>query len=270
MKFALLVRMIAASLIFLLFFLWISPRFNNNELPKNMLLNSKRVLIVFAHTDDEVTNSGFLSELARSGAQLTIVTLTDGRANPESNLAVCKIKDIWKCRQAELYKSAEIIGIKRVVTPEFPDSNLDMHEDAASEVVKNLIFQERPDLLFTMEPSGLNGNRDHIAAHRIAMKALKKSGLNSDLKVILSTLPFPLSLVLKSQMNTAYAQKYSFKLKKEVIQRKIKDVEVHASQAVTMQKVTGGLGPKALFYWINYESYFILEGEKLSQFLNDF
>lgn len=245
-------------------FCYFSPALNSeNFYPQN--LTPRSFLMVFAHADDEVTNAGFISRMTWLAPQSTIITLTDGRANEKSQWEACAEDDMFSCRTRELRASAANLGIKEVLTPGFADSKLSESMEAASDFVAQQIRAQKPDVVLTMEPSGLNHHADHMAAYTITMKALAKSSFLTP-TVVLSTLPFPIDLVLKSDMPSRYL-KQTFSLSNNEVDRKIVSARAHASQTSTIEEISFGLGPRILFSWINKESYFVLRGTELKDYL---
>lgn len=235
---------------------------------ENFLDAPKRLLVVFAHTDDEVTNAGLIRHLANQGSQITFLTLTDGAANPQSNLNACAAREsITDCRIRELKNSANLLGAKRVETPLLPDSALMHHLAQAAEHVKKEIELSEPNAILTMEPSGLNGLEDHRAAFLAVAAALKDSPHKPSL--LLSTLPWPLSVFLPSRIPEKFQQKIRvFSTLGELKKFKVASALLHKSQASTIQGLTLGLGPEFLFGWIDFETYSIHEIADLSDLIS--
>lgn len=249
---------ICAFFVILLTLIALSPTLFKLTHPRENFLDApKRLLVVFAHTDDEVTNSGLIRHLANQGSQITLLTLTDGTANPQSNLNECATgESITDCRIRELKNSANLLGAKRVQTPLLPDSALMHHLPQAAEHVKKEIEYSQPDAILTMEPSGLNGLEDHRAAFLSVAAALKDSPHKP--RLLLSTLPWPISAFLPSRIPEKFQQNVRvFSTRGELKKIKVADALLHRSQASTIQGLTLGLGPDFLFGWIDFETYSI-------------
>ncbi len=113
-----------------------------------MAEKATRVLVFGAHPDDaEVHAGGLLVRLCRNGAQVRIVSVTDGRSGhhelPPNELALI--------RRAEAQRAGERIGAEYVVW-DFPDGSLE-----ASLTVRSAIIGEMrsfgPDLVLTHRPN---------------------------------------------------------------------------------------------------------------------
>jgi LmbE family N-acetylglucosaminyl deacetylase len=228
----------------------------------------QRLLVVFAHTDDEVTNAGLIRYWARLGSEIKILTLTDGSANPHSDLTACQPKEtITQCRMRELSFSAQLLGIRHIHTPQLPDSKLMEHLSTATSLVRQELSIFKPDAVLTMEPSGLNHLPDHKAAYLSVARAFSQSPHPS--KVFLSVLPPPLSWFLHSRIPEKFKNQIKvFELSEELIQLKVEDALIHKSQAATINGISLGLGPERLFRWIDFETYSIHESAELADVLD--
>ncbi|MEN9529589.1 MAG: hypothetical protein RI932_1462 [Pseudomonadota bacterium] len=254
----------------ILVLLALSPRYfeMRNEV-LNFAQPVQRVLVVFAHPDDEVTNSGLIRHLADSGAEITLLTLSDGSANPQSDMTACSGHEyISECRIEELKAAAQLLGIKRVVTPMLPDSALIHHLPQAIQSISEEIVNQRPDIILTMEPSGLNGQEDHRAVFPAVAQAVKRT--RHSVKILLSTLPWPISVFLPSRIpEPLRANLRVFPTPEYLRAVKSNVAEAHKSQQRTIQGLTLGLGPKILFNWLSFETYSVVGSHDLDVFLKN-
>jgi LmbE family N-acetylglucosaminyl deacetylase len=225
----------------------------------------QRLLIVFAHTDDEVTNAGLIRHWANQGTEIKILTLTDGSANPDSDLSVClPTETITQCRMRELADSARFLGIRHIKTPLLPDSKLIDHLPQATRIVEEELDTFKPEAVLTMEPSGLNGLSDHRAAFLAVAGASSKAA--HQFKTFLSVLPPPFVWILKSKIPAAFEEQLQvFPTNSLLIESKVSVAAAHRSQAATIRGLTLGLGAERLFSWINFETYSVHKSEVLEQ-----
>ncbi|NBW80453.1 hypothetical protein EBR21_01745 [bacterium] len=260
---------VSALLLGFLFLLFASPKlFRIRHAESNSFPAPARLLIVFAHTDDEVTNSGLIRHWANEGSQIQILTLTDGAANPKSDLTVCRSEEnITQCRLRELHDSAKILGIGGISTPKLPDSKLMEHLEKATYEVQSLLMSFQPDAILTMEPSGLNGLADHRAAFLSVANALRNSQQDTP-RIYLSTLPPPFSWVLHSRLSEQFSSRVNvFPTHNNLIEVKVADALAHRSQASTINGISLGLGPERLFSWIDFETYSIHPAHEIGQLI---
>lgn len=223
------------------------------------LTSFRRTTIVLAHMDDEINATGLLSRLRQAGSELDIVVLTDGAANPWTDERVLAGRTHFECRRDELFEAMRVLEISASTLPAYPDSALEQHLAEATALLTQHFAARAPQLVLTFEPSGLNGHRDHIAAHVATRRALVESGVNSALAFI--TPPPPFSYVLGSGFRSpALAQFRTLTLTPDEHQRKAHLADtVYASQARTLKLLTGGLSAHSFFRLFAKEWYLWLD-----------
>jgi N-acetyl-1-D-myo-inositol-2-amino-2-deoxy-alpha-D-glucopyranoside deacetylase len=160
---------------------------------------SKRLLLVHAHPDDETINNGAtMARYVDEGVEVTLVTCTAGEMGevlvPElEHLAHDRDGGLGEHRRGELAAAMAVLGVTdhrflggfgrfhdsgmawhpdghAVAAEEIPD-NAFWHADlteAADELVA-VIREVRPQVLVTYDQFGGYGHPDHIQAHRVAM-----------------------------------------------------------------------------------------------------
>ncbi|MBX7100385.1 MAG: PIG-L family deacetylase [Myxococcaceae bacterium] len=221
----------------------------------------KRTTLVLAHTDDEINTCGLLSRLRAAGSALDLVVLTDGAANPWTDLRVVGDRTHFECRTEELRASMRLLDIGDAVLPGFPDGGLEKHLPAATALVQRHLEASRPDLVITFEPSGINGHPDHVAAHRVTRDALAAAGISAGLAMI--TPPPPFSYALGSRYRAGERPTIAtLSLTPEERERKARLVEAYPSQAKTLKLLLGGLPPRTFFRLFPREWYLWLPAER--------
>jgi LmbE family N-acetylglucosaminyl deacetylase len=246
------------ALIFLIcFVMYLSPLAFKRLFPQlsHSEKNCTRLLVTFAHADDELTNAGLIRHFADTGSQISLIVLTDGAANTESDRTAClKNETMTACRKRELENVGSMLGLDHIVFGNLPDSNLQGFLSEARQIVSKEMKDFQPDCLLTMEATGLNGNADHRAAHRAVKTAV--ADLDFDGIVYLSTLPWPMRFFLPSHLpNNSTDEIKIFSTNKRLKEIKVQIGMAHKSQAKTIRNITLGLGPSALFSWLDFETY---------------
>jgi LmbE family N-acetylglucosaminyl deacetylase len=215
----------------------------------------RRATIVFAHMDDEINACGLLSRLAAAGAQLDLVVLTDGAANPWTDERVVGARTHFECRRDELLQSMQALGIAHVELPQFPDGQLANHLTQAVDLLSAHLRAVQPDLVITFEPSGLNGHRDHCATQRATRRALLTN--EQSIALALLTPPPPFSYVLGSRFRSAGPVCVrTLTLTRDEVQRKARLCELYASQARTLKMMMLGL-PAATFFQLFSKEWYL-------------
>lgn len=170
---------------------------------------SRRLMLVHAHPDDEVTSTGLTMALhASRGDQVTLVTCTLGEQGevliPEiAHLAADQEDRLAEHRITELAGSMAALGVTDFVRlggdHAYRDSGMDTDEngnatipadvrpesfwradltEAANHMVE-LIRDRRPEVLITYDQNGHYGHPDHIQAHRVAMYGAQLAAIPS-------------------------------------------------------------------------------------------
>ncbi|MGP6173556.1 N-acetyl-1-D-myo-inositol-2-amino-2-deoxy-alpha-D-glucopyranoside deacetylase [Corynebacterium sp. A21] len=155
-------------------------------------LSGYRVVAVHAHPDDEaISTGGALADLARRGAEVTVITCTLGEqgeviGEPYQHLVADHADQLGGFRLGELRASLAILGVAghHLGAPGmFRDSGMvgdpaQEHPRAfvnsgarAVEVLVELLQELQPHLLITYGPDGGYGHPDHIRAHQITHEA---------------------------------------------------------------------------------------------------
>ncbi|GAB3623565.1 N-acetyl-1-D-myo-inositol-2-amino-2-deoxy-alpha-D -glucopyranoside deacetylase [Mariniluteicoccus endophyticus] len=167
--------------------------------------NPRRLLLVHAHPDDEVTTTGItMARHAARGDQVTLVTCTLGE---EGEIVSDRLKHLHDegtlaaHRITELQAAMEALGVTDFLRlggdHRYRDSGMrygengevrpadTLHDDcfwradlreAADELVP-VIRDRRPEVLITYDQYGNYGHPDHIQAHRVAMYAAQLAGI---------------------------------------------------------------------------------------------
>lgn len=132
-----------------------------------------KVLLVFAHPDDETfSSSGTVSMLTRNGWTAKLITATRGEAGMLGNPPITTRKNLGKVREQELKKAAKIVGISKIYFLNFIDGTLHkIPQQKLLTKISKLIKKERPDVVLTFHKDGISNHPDHIAVSKAATSA---------------------------------------------------------------------------------------------------
>ncbi len=140
------------------------------------LLDARSILAVQPHYDDnDIGCGGLLTLLARAGADITYVTVTDDLAG----VLDPSIPDDVARRQlvAEQRAAGAIVGVGRFVDLEWPDA-AGLDRVAVRDQVIDLIRECRPDLVLTVDPwLPHESHSDHTVTGLAVGEAMLLSGL---------------------------------------------------------------------------------------------
>lgn len=141
---------------------------------------SWRLLACFAHPDDEAfIGAGVLAMSMAQGAEVHLVCATYGEAGDIRTPGSATPETLAEVRHEELRQSCQVLGIPEPTMLGYRDSGwgddpAQHHPNALvnapdREVVQHLVAAIRgckPHVVFTFEPAGLSGHKDHIAMSR--------------------------------------------------------------------------------------------------------
>jgi LmbE family N-acetylglucosaminyl deacetylase len=153
---------------------WGKSMLHNSDIPQRKHLldesESKKVMVFFAHPDDEIAVGGTLLDLRKQGHELVMVYLTKGEAGPTGGLVAQE--ELGKARALEMKKVAEILGVQALEMFDFPDSGLkNLPLDTFKTVAKEMIQKYHPDYVISYDSKvGLYGHPDH----RMVSKAMEE------------------------------------------------------------------------------------------------
>jgi LmbE family N-acetylglucosaminyl deacetylase len=135
---------------------------------------NRTFLFIFAHPDDEsFAGAGTAMKYAAAGARTVLVTATLGERGKRGDPPVCAADQLPACRECELREAAAIIGIDELHLLGYVDREL--HQAPPDEIRRTLvrlIRREKPAIVFTFDPNGLNRHPDHIAINRFTTDAV--------------------------------------------------------------------------------------------------
>lgn len=126
------------------------------------------LLYIAAHPDDDTfgVSRSIALHAADPDLRFVVVYATDGEAGEIAPDSGVRREDLGMVRRAEAQASWDAIGRQpdRTVWLGLPDAGLADH--APDDLVRRLsqiLAEERPDIVGTMEPAGVTGHPDHIA-----------------------------------------------------------------------------------------------------------
>jgi len=141
-----------------------------------MLLDARSVLAVQPHYDDnDIGAAGTLTLLARAGAAITYVTVTDDLAGVlDADLP----DDVARRRLlAEQREAGTMVGVRSYVDLEWPDAAGLDHIALRNQII-DVIRHTRPDLVVTVDPwLPHEAHSDHTITGRAVSEAVILSGL---------------------------------------------------------------------------------------------
>lgn len=133
-------------------------------------MSHHRYLIFGAHMDDELTMAGTIAMLARQGAKVSVVIMTDGSEGYPAPHLQTRIATL---RRKEAAACDRVLGIKERIFLDQPDMGLSFDKAVVQACIR-IIRRIRPEAIFTHGP--LDNHGDHRVTHRITVDAAWHAG----------------------------------------------------------------------------------------------
>ena len=171
-------------------------------------MNNPACLCVFAHPDDEAFRcGGTLALMARAGVRVWVFSFTCGEAGSCGSPPICTPEELGSVRREELRCSCRKLGLEEPIILDYRDGNLAAYpEQAAVEMLEDVIYRLQPQIMITWPPDGLSGHADHIAASKWAKKAFDSARQgNGDFLKSLYYLAVPQSVAVALGMDGLHA-----------------------------------------------------------------
>jgi len=144
-----------------------------------------------AHPDDEAIGTGGIMTLAaRAGHRVVLVIATRGERGEIVPDVLDEGEQLAMRRTAEVYASAEALGVSRVEFLGYVDSGMigeptndepwtfwQADVDAAARRLATILTEEGADTLTVYDDHGGYGHPDHIQVHRVGMRAAELAGV---------------------------------------------------------------------------------------------
>jgi LmbE family N-acetylglucosaminyl deacetylase len=223
-------------------------------------LDAQRIVMVFAHPDDEITVTELISRAVAEGAFVATITATRGEAGTQYPEIVAQ-EHLGLVREGELRQHGHALGLDEQIVLGLPDGGVpDAMNDR--ELAARLLEEfERlePDAVITFHPpSGVSLHPDHMAMGRAALDATqqyaRRRGESVTLVYTLNSRPGSrrfggerYARVADLQPDPDFALNVDASLKTRAW-------EIHASQADYLRETTGV--PAWLLYTLWTQEYY--------------
>jgi LmbE family N-acetylglucosaminyl deacetylase len=158
-------------------------------------------LVAFhAHPDDECfLQSGSLAKAVHDGHRVLVVYATRGEVGEVPDGLLAPGETLVERRMAEAMRSAEALGVHRVVWLGYRDSGMmgtpdnddpgcfwQVDVDEAAARLAAILEEETADVLTIYDENGIYGHPDHLQVHRVGSRAAELAGTPHVLEATMS------------------------------------------------------------------------------------
>ena len=194
-----------------------------------MNINSKKILVVAAHPDDEILGcGGTISKLSKKGYEIRILILGEGITSRQQERNPDAAEKLLMKLHSEVSKAAKIVGAKSATVLNFPDNRFDgvdlLEIIKEIEKVKN---EFKPEIIFTHHPYDLNV--DHRVTFNAVITASRPLQGESVKEIYSFEIPSSTEWQYQNSINSFHPQCF-FSLSKTDITKKIKAMEVYSGE----------------------------------------
>jgi LmbE family N-acetylglucosaminyl deacetylase len=154
---------------------------------------TKRLLISYAHPDDEsFGNGGLIAKYVAEGAEVYLICATDGDMGTIPEDMQDDYDTVRELRLSELDCASEVLGFKKVFKFGYKDSGMmgadstndpdclwyqwQHHSEDVTRRVVEVIREVQPHVILTFNEYGGYGHPDHIAIQRATCAAFERAG----------------------------------------------------------------------------------------------
>ena len=158
-------------------------------------MNSRKLLAIFAHPDDESFGpGGTLALYARQGVEVSLVCATRGEVGNIPQSLQEEQRSLGELREEELRCAGDELGINKIDFLNYRDSGMSGSEDnqhpqalAAAPLaevaakISDHLLRIDPQVVITFDPFGGYGHPDHLAIHQATLHAFNNTRYQSSL-----------------------------------------------------------------------------------------
>jgi LmbE family N-acetylglucosaminyl deacetylase len=152
---------------------------------------SRPVLAVFAHPDDERVIGPLLSRLAREGRETHLVIATDGSKGVTDFARIPAGAELAAARTKEANCAATRLGVRQLHLVGLPDGGLasfDVLGKLRSSVAA-IIDSLKPAIIITFGPEGGTGHPDHRLVGDVVTQIVQSDARYANLDLLYASLP---------------------------------------------------------------------------------
>ena len=136
---------------------------------------TRTVLAIFAHPDDDITIGPLLAHYAKNGAQVYLAVATSGDQGTQAHAGIPAGEKLATAREEESRQASKSYGIHEPFFLREKDESLAGMEphDRIVKRLKEIINQVKPSVIITFGAEGITGHPDHRAIGNLATEIVQ-------------------------------------------------------------------------------------------------
>lgn len=230
-------------------------------------MSLKRILLVFAHPDDETFTSGATIAKYAADAEISLLCATRGQAGKRGEPPICTPEELPMVREQELRDAAAILGIKNVQLLDYEDKFLNQVPlPVLVSQIQDAIRRCQPQVVITFAPHGISGHPDHHAISLATDQAVAtmESG-HSVLKLYHVTLPSDAPFVNRSVFTDPPESITTVINEPTVVPIVAKALLAHRTQHMSVERVFPGIS-SGDYSHVRHTNHYILVWHNLPDY----
>jgi len=131
-----------------------------------------RILYIYPHPDDESFGPApVMRKQLREGHEVFLLTLTRGGATRQRHNYGYSVDEMGGVRLEEMLEVERVLELSGMTVLDLPDSGLkEMDPRAIEAVVRDHIFELKPEVVATYAAHGISGFHDHLVSHAVVKR----------------------------------------------------------------------------------------------------
>ncbi len=208
-------------------------------------MSVRRILMVFAHPDDESFTSGVtIAKYAdQTETEVFLLCATRGQAGKAGDPPICTQEELPQMRERELREAAQILGISRVDVLDYIDKKLDtvpLQELAGH--IQEAINRYQPQIVITFALHGISGHPDHRMISLATDLAVQSNPHTPVKKLYHCTLPSVQPFIGVKNIHTDSLDVITTEIEgSEYVERAAKALLAHRTQHLSVDRVFPGI-----------------------------
>jgi LmbE family N-acetylglucosaminyl deacetylase len=160
-------------------------------LPPSVTAQSRPIVAVFAHPDDERIIGPLLSRLARQGRETHLVIATDGSKGVRDFAKIPAGAELAAARVKEANCAATRLGVRRLHLLGLPDGGLASFDELGKlrSGLAAIIDSLNPAVIITFGPEGGTGHPDHRLVGDVATQIVQSDARYAKVDLLYASLP---------------------------------------------------------------------------------
>src|SRR6476469_6372117 len=152
---------------------------------------SRPIVAIFAHPDDERVIGPLLSRLAREGRETHLVIATDGSKGTRDFAKIPAGAELAAARTKEATCAANRLGVRKLHLLGLPDGGLASFESLGKlrTALAAIIDSLKPAAIITFGPEGGTGHPDHRLVGDVTTQVVQGDSRYSNIDVLYASLP---------------------------------------------------------------------------------